>query len=115
MFDYVRKFENLKNLQTAIYCYNQMVSSLRFYNLEQICPEKYESWEEKKTDEEKMAYLENICSYILKENTGEIERTRLPYYDEANKVLKQVYELIKIIRVTDNLFYRQDAPWAKAE
>lgn len=115
MFEYLREFENLENLETAIYCYNEMVKGLRFYQLNEIHPENYEGYEEKKTDEEKKEYIEDICYDTLKENTREIERTSLSYGDEVNEVLKQAYELIKILRVTDNLFYKIKPEWASAK
>lgn len=109
MFRYMHDFKKLETIETAIECYNGMVDSLKFYELEKIMPSKYEGYNQIQGNE-KLDFIEDICYNTLHDNTEEISRTEIPFWDDEKEVLKILAELQKILRVTRSLFY-DDKTW----
>lgn len=108
MFRYMYDFRELETIKVAIYCYNKMVDSLKYYRLEKIKPEEYEGYTQAVHSNTELEYIADICVSILDDNTRTIERTEFPFWDDENNVLKCIAELQKILRVTKSLFYNGD-------
>ena len=108
MFKYMYDFNDVETIKVAIYCYNGMIDSLKYYRLEKIKPEQYEGYTQAVYLNNELEYIADICASVLDENTRTIERTELPFWDDENNVLKCIAELQKILRVTKSLFYNGD-------
>lgn len=114
MFAYPYDFQNIETIKVAIYCYNNMIDKLEFYQLEKIKPENYNDYNQAVLENRELEFIQDICFDILHENTRTIERTELPFWAEENITLKAVAELQKILRVTKSLFFCPDT-WAYRE